>query len=85
VVNALVLPLYFVSGVFISEADLPAGMRRVADFFPVKHVFKAMLVAFDPATTGAGLELSHLAVVAAWGAGGLVLAATTFKWAPRSR
>lgn len=85
VVNAIVLPLYFVSGVFIGEQDLPAGMRRVGDLFPVKHVFRAMLTAFDPSTTGAGLEPGHLAAVAAWGVVGLAAAVATFRWAPRSR
>ncbi len=85
VVNAIVLPLYFMSGVFIGEEDLPAGMRRAGDLFPVKHVFRAMLTAFDPSTTGAGVQLGHLAVVVAWGAAGLLAAVATFRWAPRSR
>lgn len=84
VVNAIALPLYFVSGVFVGEGDLPAGMRRAGDLFPVKHVFRAMLTAIDPATTGAGLQPGHLAVVALWGVAGLVVAVATFRWAPRS-
>lgn len=85
VVNAIVLPLYFVSGVFVGEEDLPAGMRRAGDLFPVKHLFRAMLTAFDPGTGGAGFEPGHLAAVTAWGSVGLVVAVATFRWAPRSR
>lgn len=85
VTNAVVLPLYFISGVFIPEGDLPDGMRMVGDLFPVKHMFRALLTAFDPATSGLGLEPGHVAVVAAWGTAGLVVALRTFRWAPRTR
>lgn len=85
VTNAIVLPLYFVSGVFIAEADLPDGMRMAGDLFPVKHLFRAVFTAFDPSTSGLGLEPGHLAVVAAWGVAGMAVALRTFRWAPRTR
>jgi ABC-2 type transport system permease protein len=84
ITNAIVLPLYFFSGIFIPEEDIPGGMKLVADVFPVKHLFRGLLAAFDPATQGAGLRPGHLVVLAAWGAIGGLVAARTFRWSPRS-
>lgn len=83
VTNAVVLPLYFISGVFIPNDQIPKAMRTVADIFPVKHLFQALLTAFDPSTTGAGIEGRHLAIMAAWGVAGLVVATRTCRWSPR--
>ncbi len=83
--NAVALPLYFISGIFIPETEIPDGVLRVADVFPFRHFFEAFFTAFDPATSGAGFEPGNLAVVAVWGAAGLVLAGIGFRWAPRDR
>lgn len=83
VTNIAVLPLYFLSGVFIPETEIPDGVLHVADLFPVRHFFQAFFTAYDPATSGAGFEWGDLAIVAAWGALGLVLAIRFFRWTPR--
>ncbi|HKJ35335.1 MAG TPA: ABC transporter permease [Solirubrobacterales bacterium] len=83
ITNATVLPLYFISGVFIPESEIPDGVLRFADLFPIRHFFEAFFAAFDPTTTGVGLALGDLAVVAAWGAIGLALAARYFRWTPK--
>jgi ABC-2 type transport system permease protein len=41
-----------------------------------------MFTAWDPHTTGAGFELGDLAVVAAWGLFGLLVAVRFFRWEP---
>ncbi|MGH9165597.1 MAG: ABC transporter permease [Acidimicrobiales bacterium] len=84
VTNAVILPLYFFSGIFIPSEDIPATMRAIGDVFPVKHLFEALLTAFDPRTTGAGIAWADLAVVAAWGLLAAVVATRRFRWAPRS-
>ena len=85
IVNALLLPLYFLSGVFIPDDQLPSGVIHFADAFPVRHFFEAFFSAYVPAAGGgAGLEWGNLAAVAAWGTAGLLLAVRYFRWAPRS-
>lgn len=81
--NVAVLPLYFLSGVFIPETEIPDGVLKVADFFPIRHFFQAFFTAFDPSTSGAGFEWGHLGIVLAWGALGLVLALRFFRWTPQ--
>jgi ABC-2 type transport system permease protein len=84
ITNFTVLPLYFLSGVFIPETEIPDGVLNVADVFPIRPLFEALLTAFDPATTGVGFEWGRLAVVAAWGVAGLLVAIRTFRWEPRA-
>jgi ABC-2 type transport system permease protein len=84
VTNAVALPLYFISGIFIPETEIPDGVLHVADVFPFRHFFEALFDAFDPATTGSGLELGNLAVVVLWGGAALVIAARWFRWTPHS-
>ncbi len=83
IANAIVLPLEFISGIFVPSEQIPDWMLSVASVFPVKPAFDAFLRAFDPATTGAGVEWSDLAVMAAWGVAGALLATRFFRWSPK--
>lgn len=82
IVNALLLPLYFLSGIFIPDDELPGGVIDFANHFPVRPFFEAFFAAYIPAG-GSGVEWGNLAVVAAWGLAGLVLAIRFFRWTPR--
>jgi ABC-2 type transport system permease protein len=85
VTQAMVLPLYFISGVFIPTTQLPGWLRNVAGFFPVRHLVQALLTAYNPHTSGAGFAWSDLGVVVLWGLLGLVIALRRFSWLPRAR
>ena len=78
-VNAIFIPAILISGVFYSSDLLPGGIAAIAEALPLKHVIDGMS---DAIVTGRGLEheLGALAVVAAWGAAGLVLAIRGFRW-----
>jgi len=84
ITNVAVLPLYFLSGVFIPDTEIPQGVLDFSSVFPIRNFFEALFTAFDPATTGAGFEWGNLGIVALWGVGGLLLAMRFFRWAPRS-
>lgn len=83
VTNATVLPLYFLSGVFIPQNEIPDGVLNFADAFPIRHFFEAMFAAWNPNTSGLGFEWGHLAVVVGWGLFGLLIAVRFFRWEPR--
>ncbi len=82
IVNALLLPLYFLSGVFIPDDQLPSGVIGFADVFPIRHFFEAFFDAYVPG--GTTIAWGHLVIVAIWGVGGLLLAVRFFRWTPRS-
>jgi len=83
IVNFLLLPLYFLSGVFIPEDQLPNGIIHFADVFPIRHFFIAFFDAYVPGG-GETVSWDHLLIVAIWGLGGLLLAVRFFRWTPRS-
>lgn len=82
VTQAVMLPLYFVSGVFVPTASLPHWLFDVAGVFPVRHLAAALLAAYNPHTRGAGVAATDLLIVAAWGAVGLAVALRRFSWNP---
>ena len=83
ITNVIVLPLYFLSGIFIPENEIPSGVLDVAGLFPIRHFFQAFFAAFSPNTVGSGFEWGDLAIVALWGLGGLLVAIRYFRWTPR--
>jgi ABC-2 type transport system permease protein len=83
IVNALLLPLYFLSGIFIPDDELPSGVIEFANHFPIRDFFQAFFNAYLPGGDS-GLDWGNLAVVAIWGVAGLLLAIRFFRWTPRS-
>jgi ABC-2 type transport system permease protein len=82
IVNALLLPLYFLSGVFIPDDELPQGVIDFSNHFPIRDFFQAFFNAYLPGGQS-GLDWGNLAVVAIWGVAGLLLAVRFFRWTPR--
>ncbi len=85
ITQAMMLPLYFISGVFVAVSVLPHWLVDVADVFPVRHLAAALLVAYNPHTSGPGFAGWDLLIVAAWGLGGLLVALRRFSWLPLGR
>src|SRR5207248_10106630 len=83
VLQAIVLPLYFISGFFIPSEAIPAWLLHIADVFPFRPLGLALLTAFDPATTGSGFKPGYPAVILAWGVAGLVVASRRFSWSAK--
>jgi ABC-2 type transport system permease protein len=85
VTQALLLPLYFISGIFVGVSILPHWLADVGEIFPVRHLANALLIAYNPHTSGLGFAGLDLLIVAAWGAAGLLVALRTFSWQPLGR
>jgi ABC-2 type transport system permease protein len=83
VVNASILPLMFISNVYIPAENMPDWLRTFASAFPIVHFANALHDAFSPFDRNAGLDAGDFAVMAAWLAAGLVIAIRYFKWEPR--
>jgi len=83
IVNASILPLLFISDVFIPLQDPPAWLDVLGKVFPVRHFSEAMQHVFFPPAGAAGFQPASLAVLVAWGALGLLIAVRRFSWEPR--
>jgi ABC-type multidrug transport system permease subunit len=81
--NGLIIPLAFVSNVFIVGGDLPAPLAWAGRLLPLRHFADAVSAAFDPVAAGSGFRPVDLAVMALWGAAGAVVAGRWFGWEPR--
>jgi ABC-2 type transport system permease protein len=83
VVNVIVLPMSFLSGAFGPTRNLPRFLEALADALPLRHFLDAVQGVYldgDQPWDHAG----SLAVVAAWGVVGFLLALRYFGWQPRS-
>ncbi len=82
VVNAIILPLLFVSDVFIPLENAPDWLQFFSNLFPVKHLSNSLLSAFIP-TGGSGFVGADLLVMLAWAVAGVLIASRTFRWEPK--
>lgn len=80
VVNATIYPLLFISGIFIPiTSKSPRWIVWVARVFPVRHFATSMQAGF----LGTSFDWVDVAIVAAWGLAGLIVAQRFFTWEPR--
>lgn len=83
VTNMCVLPLYFVSDVFIPSEGAPRWMVVIGDIFPIKHLAHALGNTFDPFSEGIPMPVSRWLIIAAWGVFGVLVTLRWFRWTPR--
>ncbi len=83
IVNATILPLLFISNVFIRIENPPAWMDVAGSIFPIRHFADAMLAIYSPGLAGGPMEWQDLAVIAVWGIGGVLFTLRFFSWEPR--
>lgn len=81
-VNAVFLPVVFVSFYAFDTTSAPEFVRNVADALPLKPLIDGL---YGAMVSGSGLtsNLDALAVIGLWGAGGLWLAIKGFTWEQR--
>jgi ABC-2 type transport system permease protein len=84
VVNALYLPLSFISGAFFSEDAFPQVLQTLAAILPLSHLIELTreVMVFDEEVWD---NLGNVAVILAWGVVGLVVSLRGFRWEPRER
>jgi len=81
IVNATILPLLFLSGIFIPFGNgTPGWIEWIARIFPVKHFADGMQAGY----LGTAFSWTDVLVVAAWGLAGMLLAIRFFSWEPRT-
>jgi ABC-2 type transport system permease protein len=81
-VNAVFLPVIFVSGVFYDAAHDPGFIRGIAQALPLKHLIDGLSGAMVKGTS-LGANVTALGVIAAWALLGVALAVRGFSWEQR--
>jgi ABC-2 type transport system permease protein len=82
VANAIILPMAFISDIFIPLEDPPAWLDTLGDVLPLKPFAQSFQDAFNPAVEPPAFNWGQLALVAAWGVAGLLVALRWFRWEP---
>ncbi|HXD57227.1 MAG TPA: ABC transporter permease [Thermoleophilaceae bacterium] len=82
IVQATLLPLYFISGVWIPTDQLPSGLQHIAALFPIEHLANALHLASVHGSLSGAFAPRDLLVLAAWAAGAAIFAARRFSWLP---
>jgi ABC-2 type transport system permease protein len=82
VVNAIYLPMAFISGAFFSPRELPRFLEVVSEALPLTYLLRLIRSTFiegELLTSSPGA----IAAVLVWGFVGLVVASRMFRWEPR--
>jgi ABC-2 type transport system permease protein len=82
IANATILPLAFVSGIFFPMDTAPGWLQTVAGWFPLRPFGAAFTDQWNPMVVPS-FPWSEFAVLFAWLAVGVAVAARTFSWDPR--
>ena len=82
VVNAIYLPMPFISGVFFSVESLPGFLQVLADVSPLTYLLELLRRVFVDGD-GLGGAVTEVGVLLAWGVAGAVIAVRWFRWEPR--
>ncbi len=72
-VNLLILPLTFISSIWFPTDGMPHWLQDIAKVFPIRALAQGLQYAFDPRTTGAGLNGADARTLVIWTAVGLFL------------
>jgi ABC-2 type transport system permease protein len=80
VVNAIYLPMAFISGVFFSTEEMPAFLQAISEVLPLTYLLDLIRASF---VEGESFEPSSIAAVVVWGLVGLAVALRSFRWEPR--
>ncbi len=82
VVNAIFLPMAFISGVFFSTNTLPDFLEAISQILPLTMLLELIRAAFlDDASTAE--YAGSIGGLVGWGICGLVAAIRWFRWEPR--
>jgi ABC-2 type transport system permease protein len=81
-VNAVFLPVIFISGVFYDANHAPGFLKQIAEILPLKHLIDGLTGAMVNGR-GLGAHTGALAVLCAWAVFGLVFAIRGFSWESR--
>ena len=82
VANVIILPMAFISDVFIPLEEPPPWLDTLGDMLPLKPFAQGFQDTLNPAVEPPAFDRAELAIVAAWGVLGVVVALRWFKWEP---
>lgn len=82
VINAIYLPISFLSGTFFSQEAFPEFLQKIANVLPLTYFIDLVGVVM---LEGRSIwdEPIDVAVITVWGLGGAIVAVRHFRWVPQ--
>lgn len=81
-IQAVLVPLFFISGIWLPSSGLPSWLNSVASALPIEHLSDVVHRAFAPGAAPVGAVAADLGILAAWAIGAALLASRRFSWLP---
>ena len=82
--NASVIPLMFISDVFIPMDNAPSWINFIAQIFPVRPFSVALQDTYNPFVTSWGLDIQNILVLVVWLSAAIFISIKFFRWEPSS-
>ncbi|MHB8659878.1 MAG: ABC transporter permease [Solirubrobacteraceae bacterium] len=82
IAQATMMPLYFISGVWIPTTQLPHALNSIAQIFPVEHLAAALHQASVNTSISTAISPQDLAILALWALAAAAFAIRRFSWLP---
>ena len=79
-IQAVLVPMFFISDIWIPNSSLPGWVNSLASALPVEHVSDVLHRAFAAGALAPGPVAVDLAVLAAWALGGALVAILVGPW-----
>jgi ABC-2 type transport system permease protein len=73
VINLLIWPLTFISGIWFPVNGMPTWLQHIADLFPIKPLADGLQYAVNPHTAAPGISSTDLRALIIWTAIGIYL------------
>lgn len=83
VAYGIVLPLSFVSDVFLPIDNAPTWLRTIGRIFPIEHTARALEDLWHPSAPTRAVPWGHVIVLLVWAGAAFVVALRWFRWVPR--
>jgi len=77
-----ILPLCFISDVFMPIDSAPHWLRSLASLFPLRPFADDLESAMNPITGSSTLHWQHIEILIAWGVASAMFALAAFRWEP---
>ena len=82
-VNGSIIPLMFISDVFIPMDSAPNWLNSIAQVFPVRPFSLSLQEAYSPFSSSSLNDPENYLILSAWLAIGLIISLKFFSWEPR--
>jgi ABC-2 type transport system permease protein len=81
IINFILFPLLFISGMF-GTIDDGSALAKIANVFPIRHLLLQMVNVFNPHVNGTGIRPGDIGMLLLWGVIGIAVSVRRFRWDP---